>query len=123
MSNKQEDINKEQTNSVGFTNLYKHIKISVKTLDKIIVGLVIALVIAIIFALTHQGFIIEFDGQGGTSIESQKLMHGDKVTYEESSRDGYIFDGWALDVDCKNKYNFENEVSSSFKLYACWIEK
>ena len=114
MSNKKE---------VGFHNLYQYIKIPVKTLDKIIVILVIALIVAIIFALNNQGFTVEFDGQGGTSIPSQKKMHGEKLEYQESERQGYIFDGWALDIDCKNKYDFENEISSSFKLYACWIKE
>ena len=122
MSNK-EDINKKGKPYVGFHNLYKNINISVKTLDKIIVILIIALIVAIAYAISNQGFLIEFDSQGGTNINSQKHMHGEKVIYEIPEREGYIFEAWALDKDCNNIYDFNNEVNNSFKLYACWIKK
>ena len=127
-----EDNNlKENKNEQGETsvspviphNLYDKVKISVKTLDYIIGGLLIALAVVLFISLNNQGFIIEFDTQGGTPVESQKLYYGDKVEYMESSRQGYRLDGYSIYQNCENRYDFDREVTGSFKLYACWISE
>ena len=103
-------------------NLYSHLKISVKTLDKIIVGLIIALAIIVVYAILNRGFTVEFDCQGGSSIEPIKRMYGETIGEVSTSREGYTFDYWASDQACNNKWPSNTEITNSIKLYACWIE-
>ncbi len=101
-------------------NLYSHVKISVKTLDKIIVGLIIALIVTVVIALSNKGFTVEFDSRGGTAVAIQKHLHGEKIDYSVPEREGYEFTGWALDEACSILWDPEEEITGSIKLYACW---
>ena len=101
-------------------NLYSHVKISVKTLDRIIVGLIIALIIAVVIGLSNNGFLVEFDSQGGTPVESQKHLHGEKIDPVVPEREGYEFIGWALDQACSILWDEQEEITGSIRLYACW---
>ncbi len=38
-------------------------------------------------------------------------------------REGYVFDGWCIDKNTSEPYNFDNIVSNAFVLYAKWIPK
>ena len=120
---KNNELDKGETNvsPSGLHNIYSYIKINPKTLDYIIIGLIIALVFVLMVSLNNRGFMIEFDSQGGTNIESQKHMYGEKIDIQIPSREGYKFDGWYLDVDCKYKWPDDQEITGSMKLYACWI--
>ena len=122
---KNNELEKGETNvsPSSLHNIYSHIKISPKTLDFIIVFLILALVLVLIISLNNRGFTIEFDSQGGTNIDSQKHMYGEKINNEIPSREGYRFDGWYLDSDCKNKWDENYEITGSMKLYACWIKE
>lgn len=124
---KTEIINDEKegetkVSPLSLHNLYSHLNISVKTLDKIIIGLLITLVLIIVFAISNRGFTIEFDCQGGTSIEPIKRMYGETIGDVSTSREGYTFDYWASDQACNNKWSADTEITNSIKLYACWIE-
>lgn len=104
--------------------LYGKINISVKTLDKIIVVLVALLIAALILAMSDRGFTITFDTLGGTSIESQTLMYGDRIELdEEPTREGYVFAGWYTDKNCTYEWDMETDtVYESMTLYAAWTE-
>lgn len=101
-------------------NIYRNINISVESLDKIIICLFAALVLVLIIGVLNRGFVVEFDSQGGTYIESQKHLHGETIDYFEPERDGYEFTGWALDTGCKLMWDKDREVIESVKLYGCW---
>ncbi len=104
-------------------NLYSGLSISVKTLDRIIVVLVLLLVAALIFGIKNRGYLIEFDSQGGTYVESQKKLYGEKIDPVVPERDGYEFEGWSLYPNCSSHFDENSEINNSFKLYACWIEE
>lgn len=112
----------QQTTPLNLHNLYSHVKISVKTLDKIIVGLILVLVIVVVYAISNQGFTVEFDPRGGTPVESQKHLYGEKIDWEVSEREGSRFLGWAVDEDCKVFWDEDQEITGSVRLYACWEE-
>ena len=80
--------------------LYSRVKVSVKTLDIIIVVLIAALVLCVVFMVSHNGFTVTYDTQGGTPVESVRVLHGESVSPETPTREGYRFDGWYLDRDC-----------------------
>lgn len=59
--------------------LYRNLKMSVKTANKLILIGIIVLVACLIFAVTHAGFTVTFNTNGGSEIENQKVMYGQLV--------------------------------------------
>ena len=107
----------------SFRGLYKNVKISVKTLDKVIIGGILVIALLILFGVSHNGYTISFDSKGGTDVPSQTgLMYGDYVTEPEPpTREGYVFAGWYFDENCQNPFDFSNTiVNGSATLYAGW---
>lgn len=112
----------EEKNEKQLRGLYKHVKISVSALNKIIIALCAALVIVLAIAVSNRGFTVTFDTTGGTDIEPQKLMYGDFIDEpEEPTREGYTFSGWYIDENLTVPWDMEEDtVSSSLTLYAAW---
>lgn len=103
--------------------LYNRVKISVKALDAIIVVLIAVLVLAVLFMVSHNGFTVTYDTQGGTPVESVRVMHGEYVSPEVPTREGYRFGGWYWDRDCIYPFDPATEpVTDSMTLYAKWID-
>lgn len=113
--------NKEVQSS--FRGLYRNVKISVKTLDKIIIGGIAVIVLLVLFGVANNGYTVTFDSNGGTDVPSQELMYGDLVAEPEPpSREGYEFVGWYTDENCIYPWDMEtNQVSQSMTLYAAWV--
>ena len=66
-------------------------------------------------------YSVEFDSNGGSSINIQKVTKGEKVTKPENPiSDGYDFVNWYLN---DKEYNFDDKVTSNIKLVAKWNEK
>lgn len=105
--------------------LYSKVKISVRTLNIIIVVLAAALVACMAFAIAKGGFRVSFDSQGGTAVETQIRMHGELLEETETpTREGFEFDGWYLDPGGTVTWDPEEDtVTESMTLYAGWREK
>lgn len=122
---KEKNENKEGETAVSplsLHNIYKDIHISVKTLDRIIAVLAVLLILTLVIGLNNRGFLIEYDTRGGTSVETQKKMYGEKIDMQIPEREGYLFEGWSISPDCTVLWDENMEISGSMKLYACWIE-
>lgn len=107
-----------------FRGLYSGVKISVKTLDKVIVLGIAAILIVIFIGLQDRGYTISFDSNGGTSVPSQDHMYGELLEKpEDPTREGYTFDGWYFDESWSEAYDFEHEtVYNDLTLEAKWIQ-
>ncbi len=105
--------------------LYRYVKISLPTLNKLIVVLCVALVLCILYGIQDRGYMVDFDSQGGTPVESEKLMYSDKVIPpEEPYREGYIFTGWYTNADCTEEWDLDTGlVGGPMTLYAGWEKK
>jgi len=105
--------------------LYSKVKISVKTLNIIIVALSVLLVACMAFGIAKGGFHVSFDTQGGTAVESQTRMYGELIEAPEiPAREGFEFDGWYLDPGATMPWDPETDtVTESITLYAGWKEK
>ena len=116
----QQDPRKQPESS--FRGLYKHVKISVKTLDKMIVGGILAIVLILGYGIANNGYTVTFDSKGGTDVIAQDKMYGDHVDLPEPpSREGYVFTGWYADENCVNVWDMENYiVNDDLTLYAGW---
>lgn len=106
--------------------LYSKVKISVRTLNIIIVVLAVLLVACMAFGIAKGGFRVTFDTQGGTAVEMQSgLGYGELLEpIEEPTREGFEFDGWYLDPGGTMPWAPETDVvTESMTLYAGWREK
>lgn len=103
--------------------LYKHVKISVRTLDIIIVAGILAIVLCVVVATRHSGYTVTFDSAGGSDVASQQLTYGALVEEPAApSREGYTFGGWYADDALNNLWDFQNTpVAGDTELYAKWI--
>ena len=106
----------------NFRGLYRHVKISVKTLDKIIAGGILALILLIGYGVANNGYTVTFDSRGGTDVPSQEAMYADYVIEPEPpTREGYAFTGWYSDENCVYLWDMENgQIGQSMTLYAGW---
>ena len=118
----EQDTHRKEPQS-SFRGLYRYVKISVKTLDKIIVIGIVAMVLILAYGIAHNGYTITFDSNGGTDVPAQELMYGDLVAEPEPpTREGYTFGGWFKDENCLYEWNMEEyQVAEPMTLYALWI--
>ena len=116
--------NPDQKSPPPMRGLYRNVKISVKTLDKIIIGGIIVLVVLILYGIANNGYTVTFDSRGGTDVPSQELMYGDLVEEPDPpSREGYTFAGWYSDENFRYQWDMDTyQVSQSMTLYAAWEE-
>ena len=117
----EEKISRSEPQS-SFRGLYRHVKISVKTLDKIIVAGIAAIIVLVLYGVANNGYVVTFDSKGGSDVASQEAMYADYVTEPEPpTREGYRFTGWYSDENCIYPWDMENgQISQSMTLYAGW---
>lgn len=105
--------------------LYRNIKMSVKSANILVILTSVILVLVMFFLVSHNGFTVKFDTDGGSHIESCKVMHSETVPKpEDPVKEGFVFDGWYLDRACTVEWDIENDkVNESMTLYAGWETK
>lgn len=115
---------KQQT-TPQLRGLYSKVKISVRSLNIIIVVLAALLIVCMAYGIAKGGFRVSFDTQGGTVVESQIRMYGELLEEPElPTREGFVFDGWYLDPGGTVPWNTDTDVvTESMTLYAKWKEK
>lgn len=108
-----------------FRGLYKHVKISVKTLDTIIIICILVIVVFLAFELRNPGFTITFDSRGGSDVPPQNQMYGELLDAPEPpTREGYTFTGWYRDTACDLKWDIDSfTIEGDMTLYAGWEAK
>ena len=118
--NRTETPNEE--NVPKFRGLYRHVKISVKALDCIIVACIAVILIVFALEMRSPGFTVSIDSRGGTDVPAQSQMYGQlKETPEPPTREGYSFTGWYKDPACDMLWDMEKDtVDADMTLYAVW---
>ena len=108
-----------------FRGLYKHVKISVRTLDIIIVCCLVLILVLVALDLRNPGFTIVFDSKGGTDVPAHNQMYGQLLELPEPpTREGYSFTGWYIDSACMEPWLVdEYNVECDMTLYAGWEKK
>lgn len=108
----------EQVINRGF---YRGVKISVKTLDLLIVLGIAAIALLILFGIQNGGYTVTYNSLGGSVVESRKLEYGDPLDPQTiPSRQGYTFTGWYLDEACQIPLEADSTASADATLYAGW---
>lgn len=105
-----------------FRGLYRHVNISVKALDCIIIACIAVIVILVALDLRNPGFTITFDSRGGTDVPAHNQMYGELLTLPDApTREGYVFTGWYKDAACCELWDTEQErIEADMTLYAGW---
>lgn len=105
--------------------LYAGVKMSLKTANILVAVLIVALIAVTAFVVTHNGFTVKFDTDGGSQIQSVKVMHSELITVsEEPVKEGFRFTGWYTDRDCTQLWDMDKDtVTDSMTLYAGWEKK
>jgi len=118
----EEQIPRKEPES-SFRGLYKNVKISVKTLDIMIIGGILVIVLLIFYGVSNNGYTVTFDSNGGTDVAMlTDVMYGDYISEPEApTREGYVFRGWYSDENCTDPWDFATmQVPQSMTLYAAW---
>ena len=119
----QNDTPKPQEKQIPpFRGLYRHVKISVKALDCVIVACIAVILLVVALELRNPGHTITFDSKGGTDVAAQTQMTGELLVMPESpTREGYRFTGWYTDTACFEIWDVENRtIEQDMTLYAGW---
>ena len=105
-----------------FRGLYRHVNISVKALDTVIVVCILVILLVVAIEMRDPGFAITFDSRGGTDVPSQTQMYGELLEVPEPpTREGYAFTGWYADHGCTILWNLEERtIETDMTLYAGW---
>jgi len=70
-----------------------------------------------------KSYIVSFNSNGGSSLSSQTVVAGNKVTKPaDPIKASYIFAGWFADSSLTSEYDFSKNVAADFTLYAKWNE-
>ncbi len=94
------------------------------------IGLVFFVVVTVFFMSCQNPFLadatnlykVDFETNGGTLIDPYRTCKIDFMP--ETTKSGYVFDGWYTDSSCEGKIiTFPYELKSDTTLYAKWIEK
>lgn len=118
-----ENPNKSKEPQSSFRGLYRHVNISVGTLDKVIVGGILVIVLLLAFGIANNGYTVSFDSKGGSDVSMQTdIMYGDVLELPpDPTREGYTFSGWYIDENCIYQWDSETMlVSQDMTLYAGW---
>ena len=112
----------QQEKTPPFRGLYRHVNISVKSLDRIIIVCIAVILLVVALEMRNPGFTITFDSKGGTDVPAQNQMYGELLEVPEPpTREGYEFSGWYTDSACMILWNVEERtIESDMTLYAGW---
>ena len=75
-----------------------------------------------LYAWWDDTYTVSFDSGGGSSVESQEVAPGGKVTRPgDPTREGYFFDGWYTSEYYYTEWDFKNDtVNRNMTLFAKW---
>ena len=66
-------------------------------------------------------YTVTFNSNGGSRVAMQEVHAGDKATVPTApTKGGYTFEGWYLDENLTNKFDFDTVLTGDITLYANW---
>lgn len=88
-----------------------------KILIPILITIIILVGITILY-ITNKKYEVNFDSNGGTSVEKQKIKSKNKVSIPKNpTKDGYIFIEWEYEGE---KFDFDTKIKKNITLKAKW---
>lgn len=122
MEENRNNFEQQEEQLPRFRGLYRNVKISVRSLDYIIMACIAVIIIVVALELRNPGFTITYDSRGGTDVMANNQMYGELLEEPEApTREGYVFTGWYKDSGCCELWDVSNDiVESDMMLYAGW---
>lgn len=119
---KPKDKNEKSTIDRG---LFKGASVSLRTLDRFIIGGIAVIIILIIIGYnTTNDLRVDFNSKGGTDVEYQEYKYDEPLKLpKEPTREGYEFEGWYFDEGYGKKVHDGMNVESDLTFYAKWNKK
>lgn len=66
---------------------------------------------------------IIYNSNGGSSVNSQEVSYGNKITKPTNpTKENYVFDGWYIDEQLSEQFDFNTTITNDITLYAKWRE-
>ena len=67
-------------------------------------------------------FTVNFETNGGTSVNSQTVVSGGIIRSVSTTRSGYTFNGWSTKADLSDSFDVTTPITGTLTLYAKWEE-
>ncbi|HHX80199.1 MAG TPA: InlB B-repeat-containing protein, partial [Acholeplasmataceae bacterium] len=91
---------------------------------KIRIGLKTLLIVGLGLILTgcfSRSILVSFESNGGTPLRDVLVPLGDVLEKpDDPKKEGYVFEGWFIDIDLTTEYEFDEPVEKDMTLYAKW---
>lgn len=114
----------EEKKSLFGKGVYGSKEAPIRILDCFIGGMILLIVIFVVVFALNGGFVIAFDSNGGSEVESQKLEYGDYIEEpSDVSKPGYELEAWMTSDDetLAEIWDFStNTVYEDMTLVAYW---
>ena len=68
-------------------------------------------------------YTVQFKTNGGTAVKNVSVERGNKITAPDTTKEGYVLEGWYTDSALTKKFDFANPINYNMTLYAKWEEK
>lgn len=72
--------------------------------------------------ITYYTVTLNLNYDGSANAEQKQVASGSTVQVQDPEREGFVFLGWSTQAGSMYAYDFENEVTADFTLYAMWDE-
>ncbi|MBE6606258.1 MAG: hypothetical protein E7635_04405 [Ruminococcaceae bacterium] len=68
-------------------------------------------------------FIVRFNTDSGSKIDNQMVKRGSRINEPEAPvKEGYVFEGWFIDPELTEEFDFDTKIKKNTTLYAKWSE-
>ncbi len=65
--------------------------------------------------------LVKFVTLGGTEVEDQYIKDGYNLVAPTTKKEGFTFQGWYLDSNYENQFDFSSVITKDLFLYARWV--
>lgn len=105
--------------------LFKGVSVSLKMLDRFIIGGVIVVALLIFFGIqSGTGLRVTYDSKGGSDVAYQDYAFEEPLELPaDPTREGYQFEGWYFDEGYGKQAHDGMSVESDLTFYAKWEKK
>lgn len=102
--------------------IYGSKDVPIRLLDGLIVTVIVLIVVLTTIFAVNGGYMVNFQTEGGSEVEAQKLRYGEKVAEPEApAKPGYEFAGWYPENEPEKEWSFSaDKVGGELTLHAKW---
>ena len=101
----------------------ENINVYVRKITVVLFLFVSVLVLSACTIVEKESYLVIFNSNGGTAVDSVLVEAGETVDEPASpTKENYTFDGWYTDSGLNTSFNFTSEINEEIVLYAKWVD-